>query len=74
MSPCPAGETGGAGDTLAGIAAAFAAHLDPVSAAWCAAHAHGRAAERWSAATGADRGMLAHEIADELPAALAALA
>jgi NAD(P)H-hydrate epimerase len=70
----PALATGGAGDILTGIVLAFVARLEPRRAASCAAHLHGLAAERWAARTGADRGLLAHEIADELPAALAALA
>ncbi len=73
-SGTPALATGGSGDVLSGITAAFAAHVDPFAAAWSAAHVHGRSAERWSALTGADRGMLSHEIADGLPAAVAALA
>jgi NAD(P)H-hydrate repair Nnr-like enzyme with NAD(P)H-hydrate dehydratase domain len=40
----------------------------------CAAYLHGRAAEIWSASTRADRGLLAHEVADRIPEAIAALA
>lgn len=70
----PALATGGAGDVLTGIAAALACHLPLRGAAVAAAYLHGLAADRWAARTGADRGLLAHEVADELPGALAAVA
>jgi NAD(P)H-hydrate epimerase len=71
----PALATAGAGDVLAGIIAAFACVLPPDRAAIAAVHVHGLAADRWrSRRAGADRGLLAHEIADELPALLAGLA
>ena len=73
-SGTPALATGGAGDVLTGISVALACHLDLRLAALCAAHLHGVAAERWALRTGADRGLLAHEVADELPFALAGLA
>lgn len=71
----PALGTAGSGDVLAGIAGAFAASSpSPVDAAVAAAYVHGRAAELWTASHGgADRGLLAHEIADGVPAVLAAL-
>jgi hydroxyethylthiazole kinase-like uncharacterized protein yjeF len=59
--------TGGSGDVLSGIIAALACDLPPRSAAFAGAYLHGAAADAWSNAHGSDRGMLAHEIADELP-------
>ncbi len=64
--------TGGSGDVLTGILAAFGAHLDARRAAYSAAYVHGVAGERRSQ-HGVDRGVLAHEIADEVPLALGAL-
>jgi ADP-dependent NAD(P)H-hydrate dehydratase / NAD(P)H-hydrate epimerase len=48
----------------------------PVARAACAAvHVHGLCADAWSlAAGGADRGLLASEIAERVPAVLAAMA
>jgi NAD(P)H-hydrate epimerase len=70
----PALATGGSGDVLSGITAAFACTLEPYPAAFCAAYLHGLAGERAAARRAADRGMLAREIADQLPEAIAALA
>lgn len=64
--------TGGSGDVLTGILAAFGALLDIRRAAYAAAYVHGIAGERRSR-HGVDRGVLAHEIADEVPLALGAL-
>ena len=64
--------TGGSGDVLTGILAAFGALLDVRRAAYVAAYVHGLAGER-RAQRGVDRGILAHEIADEVPLALGAL-
>lgn len=64
--------TGGSGDVLTGILAAFGTLLDARRAAYAAAYVHGLAGERRSLA-GIDRGVLAHEIADEVPFALGAL-
>ena len=64
--------SGGSGDVLTGILAAFAALLDARSAAYAAAYVHGIAGER-RALQGVDRGVLAHEIADEVPFALGSL-
>ena len=70
----PALATAGSGDVLAGICGALACGLPPHEAAASAAYVHGAAADAWSAAHGdADRGMLATEIADRVPAILAAL-
>ncbi len=67
----PALATGGAGDVLTGVVAALACQLEPFTAAYVGAFLHARVGERWSAETGADRGLLAHEIADQIPASLA---
>jgi NAD(P)H-hydrate epimerase len=64
--------TGGSGDVLTGILAAFGTQLDPRRAAYAAAFVHGIAGER-RAVSGIDRGVLAHEIADEVPLALGSL-
>lgn len=64
----PALASGGTGDVLAGATAAMLATAEPFDAACAAALAHGDAAER-AAAT--DRGLLAREVADALPRALA---
>lgn len=69
----PALATAGAGDVLSGILGALICTLDPFEAAWSAVHLHGMAADIWRDAH-ADRGLLAHEIADHVPAAMAALA
>ena len=70
----PAMATAGSGDVLSGILGAVAATVDsPFRAACAAAYLHGLSGERWAAATGADRGLLAHELADGVPGALAAL-
>jgi len=73
-SGTPALATAGSGDVLAGILAALAVELEPFHAACAAAHVHGAAGERWASARGQDRGLLAHEIADGVPAVLAELA
>jgi NAD(P)H-hydrate epimerase len=64
--------TGGSGDVLTGITAAFGALLDARRAAYAAAYVHGIAGERLARA-GIDRGILASEIADQVPAALGSL-
>jgi hydroxyethylthiazole kinase-like uncharacterized protein yjeF len=69
----PALATAGAGDILSGILGALVCALDPFEAAWAGVHLHGMAADLWRD-THADRGLLAHEIADHVPSALAALA
>jgi NAD(P)H-hydrate epimerase len=64
---CPALATAGSGDTLGGIIAAMACALPPFEAACAGVMAHARAGEAWSRAHGgADRGLLASEIADQL--------
>jgi NAD(P)H-hydrate epimerase len=67
--------TAGAGDVLAGIIAAFACVMSPERAAAAGVHVHGLAADLWRARHGgADRGLLASEVADGVPEVLAALA
>jgi NAD(P)H-hydrate epimerase len=74
-SGTPALATAGSGDVLAGITAALCASLPGAFQAACAAaYVHGAAGERWVLEHGADRGLLAHEIADAVPEVLAALA
>jgi NAD(P)H-hydrate epimerase len=66
--------TAGSGDVLAGIVGALACALDPFDAACAGVYVHGLAAEAWSRAhEGADRGMIAGDIADECPAVLGSL-
>ena len=69
----PGMATGGTGDVLTGVIAALCCRLEPFDAAICGAFLHATAGEQWSALVGADRGLLAHEIADRVPAALADL-
>jgi NAD(P)H-hydrate epimerase len=69
----PALATGGAGDVLTGVIAALCCRLAPFDAAVCGAFLHALAGEQWAKQSGADRGLLAHEIADGIPAALAEL-
>jgi NAD(P)H-hydrate epimerase len=70
----PALATAGSGDVLAGILGALFANVrEPLEAAALAAYVHGLAAERWVAAHGVDRGMVAHEIADGVPEVLSSL-
>jgi NAD(P)H-hydrate epimerase len=65
---------GGAGDVLSGICGALMVGAsEPAEVGAVAAYLHGRAADRWASLAGADRGMLAREIADGLPGALAEL-
>jgi NAD(P)H-hydrate epimerase len=80
-APRPALATAGTGDVLAGLIGGLAAQYSatltrPASAGLfdltCAAvSAHGLAAEAWSARHHADAGLLAAELADELPGVLA---
>ncbi len=69
----PAMGTGGAGDVLAGLIGALIGQgLSPKDAAAVGVYAHGRAGE--IASRGRARGLVAMEIADAVPAALAELA
>jgi hydroxyethylthiazole kinase-like uncharacterized protein yjeF len=68
---CSALATAGSGDTLGGIIGALACELPPFEAACAGVMLHGLAGEAWSRAHGgADRGLLASEIADGIPALL----
>jgi NAD(P)H-hydrate epimerase len=62
----PALATAGSGDCLAGIIGALACSLGPFEAACAGAWLHATAGERWSSTHG-DRGLLASEIADQVP-------
>lgn len=70
----PALATAGSGDVLSGIMAALACTLPADRAACAAVYLHGLAADTWRSKTGADRGMLATEVADLIPPVLAAVA
>ena len=60
--------TAGSGDVLSGILAGLACALPPDRAAGAAAFFHGLAADEWQAEhEGADRGMLASEVALRIP-------
>ncbi|MGH7283657.1 MAG: NAD(P)H-hydrate dehydratase, partial [Polyangiaceae bacterium] len=65
----PALATAGSGDVLAGIVGAMLTSLSPFEAACMGVYFHAHAGERWSAKNG-DRGLLAREIAEQLPALL----
>jgi len=65
--------TGGSGDVLSGIIAALACELSPRTAAFVGAYLHGAAGDAWAKVRGSDRGLLAHELADELPRTLGSL-
>jgi len=69
----PALATAGSGDVLAGLIGALACALPPFEAAWAGAWLHGRAGAAWQAEH-ADRGLLASEIADGLPAVFGSVA
>jgi NAD(P)H-hydrate epimerase len=68
MEGTPALATGGTGDVLAGMVAARLVHAPPRLAARQAALLHALAGAR---AARADRGLLAHEVADAVPDVLA---
>ena len=63
--------TGGTGDVLSGVIAALLVFAPPFRAACAGAFVHGRAAAELARERGVDRGLLAHEIAAAIPAALA---
>lgn len=66
--------TAGSGDVLSGIVAALSVDHEVFDAASLGAFVHGCAGEAWAAENRADRGLLAHEIADKVPGVIAALA
>lgn len=69
----PAMAAGGMGDVLTGIIAALIGQgMAPLDAAWAGAYVHGLAGDRVAAARG-PAGLLAREVADEVPLALAAV-
>lgn len=72
--PCPALAVGGSGDVLAGMLAALLVAHEPWDAAILAVTLHNQAGRLWQQRTGARSGLLAHEIADLIPAAFASLA
>jgi NAD(P)H-hydrate epimerase len=65
--------TGGAGDVLCGVIAALLAGVEPYGAACAGAYVHGKAADLLAEELGVTRGVLAHEVADAVPRALAAV-
>jgi NAD(P)H-hydrate epimerase len=69
----PSLATAGSGDVLAGIIAALGCTMKEDRAARAGVLVHALAADRWSAETGADRGLLAGEIAEMVPAIIADL-
>jgi NAD(P)H-hydrate epimerase len=69
----PALATAGSGDVLAGIIAALACSMGTFEAACAGVYLHGLAADAWIQ-TRADRGLLASEIADRVPALVGELA
>jgi hydroxyethylthiazole kinase-like uncharacterized protein yjeF len=71
---CPALATAGSGDLLGGIIAAMACSLQTFEAACVGVMLHALVGEAWSRAHGgADRGLLASQIADGLPELFASL-
>jgi NAD(P)H-hydrate epimerase len=74
MAGNPALATAGSGDVLSGIIAALLCGLPPDRAACAGVLVHALAGDLWRARVGGDRGLLASEIAEEIPGILAALA
>lgn len=69
----PSMATGGMGDVLCGVIAALVGQgLQATAAAWAGAYLHGLAGDRAAACRG-PVGVLAREVADELPGSLAAV-
>jgi hydroxyethylthiazole kinase-like uncharacterized protein yjeF len=77
IAVCPTGHpvlaTGGSGDVLSGCLGALLVGTDPFRAASAAAFVHGKAAAGLALRRGVERGVLAHEIADEVPVTIAGL-
>ena len=65
--------TGGTGDVLCGVISALLVAADPYRAACAGAYLHGAAASALGRELAIERGALAHEIADHVPRAIAAL-
>jgi NAD(P)H-hydrate epimerase len=65
--------TGGAGDVLCGVIASLLVGSEPYRAACAGAYVHGSAADLLKRELGVDRGVLAHEVADAVPRALASV-
>jgi NAD(P)H-hydrate epimerase len=65
--------TAGSGDVLCGVIAALACAMPAEDAAVAGVHIHASAGEKWATDTGSDRGMLAGELAEGIPAVLASL-
>lgn len=65
--------TAGSGDVLSGIIGALACQLDAFDGAWVGAWLHAAAGELWAHTHGQQRGMLAGELADNVPHVLARL-
>jgi NAD(P)H-hydrate epimerase len=63
--------TGGAGDVLCGVLAALLVRSTPYRAACAGAYLHGLAASELARERRVDRGVLAHEVAAQVPVALA---
>jgi ADP-dependent NAD(P)H-hydrate dehydratase / NAD(P)H-hydrate epimerase len=70
-APCMS--TAGSGDVLTGVIAALACQLSSFDAAWVGAWVHAAAGELWALTRGHQRGMLASELADNVPLAIASL-
>ncbi|HVW26201.1 MAG TPA: NAD(P)H-hydrate dehydratase [Polyangiaceae bacterium] len=70
----PAMATAGSGDVLSGVlGAALAVLEEPARAACVAAYLHGLSGELWVREHGSDRGLVAHELADGISSAIAAV-
>ncbi len=69
----PALATAGSGDVLTGIVTALGCSMREDRAACAGVLVHALAADRWSAETGSDRGLLAGEIAEMAPEIIAGL-
>jgi NAD(P)H-hydrate epimerase len=65
--------TAGSGDVLGGVMAALAAQMELPAVVKSAVYLHGLSGQIWSERCRADRGMLARDIADALPEAIARL-
>ncbi len=72
-SPAGAMGTAGSGDVLSGVVATLCIDHAPMTAAMLGVHLHGRAGMLWVEARGVDRGLVAGDVADNLPLAIAEL-